>query len=51
MQLTVIKDYMTKKDMQDYFDISESTLDNWRKHGLHEVKVFSKVYFSKKWCT
>lgn len=43
-----MKDYMTIDDMTEYFDISKSTLSEWRKAGLKAIKIGGKVLFKKE---
>ena len=48
-QLTTLKEYMTIEDMCNYFQISNATLDNWRKEkGLKDRKIGRKVLFKKE---
>ena len=47
-RLTVIKDFMTRKDMMDYFDIKTDTLLDWENQGLNFKKIGRKKYYEKE---
>lgn len=45
-RLTVLKEYMTPRDMMEYFGFkSAKTFENWEKDGLKVVSVTSRTKF------
>lgn len=41
-----MKDYMTTEETLEYFQISSTTLREWRKRGLPVVKIGRARYYS-----
>ena len=40
--------YLTSKDLEKKYQISRSTVDNWKKEGLPFIKIGRSVRFDEK---
>ena len=40
--------YLTSKDLEKKYQISRSTVDNWKKEGLPYIKIGRSVRFVEK---
>ena len=40
--------YLTSKDLERKYQISRSTVDNWKKEGLPFIKIGRSVRFDEK---
>ena len=40
--------YLTSKDLEKKYQVSRSTIDNWKKDGLPHIKIGRSVRFVEK---